>query len=81
MSEDQDLSINQSSLLFKCEACHEIFPTRNKLYRHLESHSIITPTKLKKIVLLIGWLVKHISSCEDYHYHYYYYYYSYYYNH
>jgi len=64
MSEDQDLSINQS-LLFKCEACHEIFPTRNKLYRHLESHSIITPTKLKKIVLLIGWLANPLENDND----------------
>jgi tRNA pseudouridine(38-40) synthase len=32
------------------------------MYRHLESHAIIIPSKLKKIVILIGWLANPSSQ-------------------
>jgi tRNA pseudouridine(38-40) synthase len=40
-----------------CEVCHEIFPSKTRLFRHLvESHGLETPTKAMKVVVLIGWL-------------------------
>jgi len=35
------------------------------MYRHLEDHAIIIPSKLKKIVILIGWLADPLEDDSD----------------
>ena len=54
-----------TSAQFECNVCHEVFATRNKMYRHLEDHAIIIPSKLKKIVILIGWLANPLDDDSD----------------
>jgi tRNA U38,U39,U40 pseudouridine synthase TruA len=45
---------------FECKECSEILPTRNALYKHLETHGIerdsVHASKPNKVILLIGWL-------------------------
>ena len=50
-------------LLFRCDECFAVFPTRNQLFSHLNVHGAINvkvPDKFERVACLVGW----ISSAE-----------------
>ena len=61
-AEDTTLTINN----VVCEICAAAFPSKTKLFKHLESHGFEgNNTKQPKVVLLVGWLSDYVCNSDE----------------